>query len=83
MDDFYVLEYLNFVNIIAITEEGKFIIEEQYRHGLQLVALELCASVCEKVKLLSKLLNENCWKEQVILEGNGANLRSLRLILIL
>ena len=48
IDDFYVLEYPTWVNVIAITTEGKFIIEQQYRHGIQKTVYELCAGVCEK-----------------------------------
>lgn len=48
MDDFYVLEYPHFVNVIAITEDGLFLIEKQYRHGLQKVSFELCAGCVEK-----------------------------------
>lgn len=47
IDDFYVLEYPNFVNVIAITVDNKFIIEQQYRHGIQQVTYELCAGGCE------------------------------------
>ncbi len=43
----YVLEYPNWVNVIAITEEGKFVMVEQYRHGLQDVYVELVAGVAE------------------------------------
>ena len=32
--DFYIQETSDWVNVIAITTEGEFIIEEQYRHGL-------------------------------------------------
>ena len=43
--DFYVTELPDWVNVIAITADGKFIIEEQYRHGLRRVCFELCAGV--------------------------------------
>lgn len=43
MDDFYVIESNDWVNVIAITEDGKIIIEEQYRHGIQRVCFELPA----------------------------------------
>lgn len=43
--DFYVTELPDWVNVIAITTDGKFIIEEQYRHGLRRVCFELCAGV--------------------------------------
>lgn len=43
MDDFYVVEANDWVNVIAITDDGNFIIEEQYRHGVQKVCFELPA----------------------------------------
>ena len=43
----YVLEYPTWVNVIAITEDGKFVMVEQYRHGLQDVYIELVAGVSE------------------------------------
>jgi 8-oxo-dGTP pyrophosphatase MutT (NUDIX family) len=41
--DFYVSEFPDWVNVIAITKDHQFIIEEQYRHGIQRVCYELCA----------------------------------------
>ena len=46
--DFYVEELPNWVNVIAITKEGLFVLEEQYRHGIQAVCFELPAGVVEK-----------------------------------
>lgn len=46
--DFYVSETPNWVNVIAITKEGKFVIEEQYRHGLQQLCFELCAGIVDE-----------------------------------
>ena len=45
--DFYVSELPDWVNVIAITEDNKFVIEEQYRHGIQQVCYELCAGDIE------------------------------------
>lgn len=45
---YYVLEYPDWVNVIAITKEQKFIFVRQYRHGLKEICFELCAGVCEK-----------------------------------
>lgn len=47
-DEYYVLEYPTWINVIAITPEGKFVMVKQYRHGLGIVATELCAGVAEK-----------------------------------
>ena len=48
MDDYYVLEYPDWINVIAITEDGKFVMERQYRHGTQTVDYELCAGTVEE-----------------------------------
>ncbi len=46
-DEYYILEYPTWVNVIAITREGKFVMVEQYRHGLQEIFTELVAGVAE------------------------------------
>lgn len=45
--EYYVLEYPSWINVIAITTEGKFVMVEQYRHGLGDVFTEICAGVVE------------------------------------
>lgn len=47
-DEFYVLEYPDWANVIAITEDGLFVMERQYRHGLGITAYEISAGVCEE-----------------------------------
>ena len=46
--EYYILEYPDWVNIIAITKEGEFVMIRQYRHGLGETRYELSAGVCEK-----------------------------------
>ena len=46
--DYYVLEYPDWINTIAITKDKKFILVSQYRHGLGRTSMELCAGVCEE-----------------------------------
>lgn len=46
-DEHWVLEYPEWVNVIAITTDGKFVMEHQYRHGLRCCGYELCAGVVE------------------------------------
>lgn len=48
IDDFYVLEYPNWINVIAITEDNKFVLERQYRHGTQSIDYELRAGTFEE-----------------------------------
>lgn len=47
MPEYYVLEYPDWVNTIAITKDGKFLMIRQYRHGIRKTCYELCAGVCE------------------------------------
>lgn len=46
--EFYVLEYPDWVNVIAVTEDGEFVMERQYRHGLGKTCYEIPAGVMEK-----------------------------------
>lgn len=39
--DFDLVECLNWVNVVAITEDGKIVLVKQYRHGLDDVTLEI------------------------------------------
>lgn len=48
IDDYYVLEYPDWVTVIAITENGEFVMERQYRHGIQKTCFELCGGTIEK-----------------------------------
>lgn len=45
--EYYVLEYPDWVNVIAITTDRRFVMVRQYRHGLGETRYELCAGVCE------------------------------------
>lgn len=46
-EEYYVLEYPDWVNVVALTEDGRFLMERQYRHGLGRTCYELCAGVVE------------------------------------
>lgn len=45
--EFYVLEYPDWVNVIAIDKQGRHVMVRQYRHGLGEMSTELCAGVME------------------------------------
>ena len=47
-DDYWSLEYPDWINVIATTKDGHYIFERQYRHGLDCVAWEIPAGVIEK-----------------------------------
>lgn len=44
----WVLEYPDWVNVTAVTADGDFVFERQYRHGLGIVEYEICAGVIEE-----------------------------------
>lgn len=46
--EYYILEYPAWVNVIALTAEGEYIMVQQYRHGLEGVFVELVAGVVEQ-----------------------------------
>jgi 8-oxo-dGTP pyrophosphatase MutT (NUDIX family) len=45
--EYYVLEYPDWVNIIAITKDGRIVMERQYRHALGKTCYELPCGVIE------------------------------------
>ena len=48
MDSYYVYEYPDWVNTIALTKDNLFVMVRQYRHALGEVNFELCAGVCDE-----------------------------------
>ena len=45
--DFFVIECVNWVNVIAVTPEGALVMVEQYRHGSDTVELEIPGGVMD------------------------------------
>lgn len=48
IEEYYVLEYPDWVNVIAITKDGEFVMERQYRHALGVNSIELPCGVMEE-----------------------------------
>ncbi len=46
-DEYYILEYPAWVNVIARTTAGEFVFIRQYRHGLEQTCFELVAGVVD------------------------------------
>ena len=79
--EYYILEYPDWVNTIAITKDGKFVFVRQYRPGLGRTSYELCAGVCDKedasplVSALRELWEETGygkgnWREYMVISAN-------------
>ncbi len=47
VDEYYVLEYPNWVNAVAVTEEGRILMVRQYRHAAGIVSLEIPGGVID------------------------------------
>ena len=47
IDDFYVIERPKMIHVIAITEEGDYVFEKQYRYAINRECLEICAGLVE------------------------------------
>jgi ADP-ribose pyrophosphatase len=47
VEDYYVLEYSNWVNAVAITEDNKVLMVKQYRHAAEIVSLEIPGGVID------------------------------------
>ena len=43
----YIYDFPDWINVIAITKDGKYVMESQYRHGIGLTNYELCAGVVD------------------------------------
>lgn len=80
--EFYVLEYPDWINIIAITTDGLFVMERQYRQGLGKTCYEIPAGVMEKgetaLEAARRELQEETgygdgeWQEIMMLSGNSS-----------
>ena len=66
-DEYYVLEYPDWVNVIAITADGQFVFVRQYRYGLGIDSVELCAGVAEPGETPEQALAREC-REELALE---------------
>ena len=87
LDEYYVLEYPTWVNVIAITKEGDMVLVRQYRHALGRTNFELVAGVLEKgedplVAAQRELLEETGysggeWKELMQLSANSSTMTTL------
>lgn len=86
--DYYVFEYPDWVNVIAITKEGKFVFIDQYRHGLGETNYEIPAGVAEPddASMLAAAQRElaeetgyggGCWRLYMTLSANPATTNNL------
>lgn len=81
--EYYVFEYPDWVNVIAIAEDGRMVLVRQYRHGIGRVSYEIPAGVLEPSDISPlagaqrELLEETGfgggeWTELMQVSGNAA-----------
>ena len=75
--EFYVLEYPDWVNVIAITEDGQFVMERQYRHGLGKTCFEIPAGVMEKDETPLEAAKRELMEETGYGEGEWTNIMNV------
>ena len=81
--EYWVLEFPDWVNVIAITKEGDMVMVRQYRHALGVTEYEICAGVIEEgeeplVAAKRELLEETGyaggeWTEYMTICANPSN----------
>lgn len=86
--EYYVFEYPEWVNTIAITKDNQFVMIRQYRHALARTSYELCAGVCDQTdsshleSAKRELLEETgyaggTWREHMVICANPATQNNL------
>ena len=85
--EYYVLEYPDWVNVIAITKDGHFVMERQYRHALGCTCYELPCGVKEEgetpLEAAQRELEEETgygggeWEKLMVLSANPSTMTNL------
>lgn len=85
--EYYVLEYPDWINVIAITREGRYVMVRQYRHALGITSTELVAGVMEKgetpLQAAQRELSEETgygkgtWSEIMTISANPSAMNNL------
>lgn len=85
--EYYVLEYPDWVNVIAVTSDGQYVMERQYRHALGETLYELPCGVMEAGEspleaARRELLEETGyaggeWQELMVLSANPSSMSNV------
>ena len=74
--DFYVIDSVNWVNVIAVTPDEKLVMVEQYRHGSNTVELEIPGGMMDPGETLPLATGLRELREETGYEGSFAALHA-------
>ncbi len=72
--DFFVIDTVNWVNVIAITPLRELVMIEQYRHGTNTVELEIPGGMIDKEDTSPLMAGQRELREETGYEGIGAEI---------
>jgi len=72
--DFFIIEAVNWVNVIPITTEGKIVMVEQYRHGSDTIELEIPGGMMDEGETDPVATGVRELQEETGYEGRNARL---------
>jgi ADP-ribose pyrophosphatase len=72
--DFYIIEAVNWVNVIPITTDGKIVMVEQYRHGSDTIELEIPGGMMDEGETDPVATGVRELREETGYEGKNARL---------
>jgi 8-oxo-dGTP pyrophosphatase MutT (NUDIX family) len=70
--DFYVIESVDWVNVVAVTPNQELVMVEQYRHGSNTVELEIPGGMMDTEDLRPELTGARELREETGYEGENA-----------
>jgi 8-oxo-dGTP pyrophosphatase MutT (NUDIX family) len=70
--DFYVIDSVNWVNVIAMTPDRQLVMVEQYRHGSNTVELEIPGGMMDADDVRPELTGQRELREETGYEGENA-----------
>jgi ADP-ribose diphosphatase len=69
--DFYVIDCVNWVNVVAVTRDQKMVMVEQYRHGSNTVELEIPGGMMDAEDISPEVTAARELREETGYEGDG------------
>jgi len=72
--DFYIIDSVNWVNVIALTPDRELVMVEQYRHGTDTIELEIPGGMMDSTDASAEATGARELREETGYEGQSARL---------